>query len=72
MGFAKHSILGVGISWGEPQGSDESQVATEVFCRWQMSQNLALTPSVQFLNDPVFNAVDSSVTVVSLRLRLTL
>jgi porin len=66
------SMFGVGVSWGTPQGLDNSQVATEFFYRWQMSQNLALTPSVQFLNDPVLNAVDSSVTVFSLRLRLTL
>ena len=72
MGFFKDSMLGLGVSWGEPQGSDESQIATEIFYRWQMSQNLALTPSIQILNDPVLNAVDSSVTVFSLRLRLTL
>ena len=68
----RDSMIGLGMSWGKPQGSDSSQVATEIFYKWQLSQNLALTPSVQFLNNPAANDVDSSVSVFSLRLRLTL
>ena len=71
-GFSRDSMLGIGISVGEPQGSNEDQVATEIFYRWQLSQNLALTPSLQFLNDPVLNETDSSVTVFGLRFRITL
>ncbi|MGI9200945.1 MAG: carbohydrate porin, partial [Woeseiaceae bacterium] len=72
MGFFRDSMLGVGISTGKPQGLNNSQVATEIFYRWQLSQYLALTPSVQFLKDPALNADDSSVTVLSLRFRVSL
>ena len=37
-----------------------------------MSRNLAITPSIQFLNNPVLNETDSSVTVYGLRFRITL
>ena len=66
------SMFGAGVSWGTPQGLDNSQVVTEFFYRWQMSQNLALTPSIQILNNPALNSTDSSVMVFGLRLRLTL
>ena len=65
-------MFGIGVSWGRPLGLDEEQVATELFYKWQLSQNLALTPSVQVLVDPVGNAADDVVTVWGLRLRLTL
>ena len=72
MGFFRDSMLGVGISTGKPQGLNDNQVATEIFYRWQLSQYLALTPSVQFLKDPALNTQDSSVTVLSLRFRISL
>ena len=68
----KDSQFGVGVSWGTPQIIDEDQIATEFFYRWQMAQNLALTPGIQFLFEPALNEKDDVVTVLGLRLRLTL
>ena len=71
-GVLKDSLVGLGFSWGEPHGTNASQTVTEAFYRWQLSQSLAVTPSIQFLNKPALNSVDSSITVFSLRMRLTL
>ena len=68
----RDSMIGLGASWGQPPESDVDQVATEVFYRWQLSQNLAFTPSIQVLIDPALNPDDDVVTVFGLRLRIAL
>ena len=68
----KDSAFGVGVSWGEPQLADVNQVATEVFYRWQLAQNFAITPSYQFLMNPGLNEEEDSVSLFGIRLRLTL
>ena len=70
--FYRDSMMGFGISWGQPPKSDVDQIATELFYRWQLAQELALTPSIQLLKNPASNPDDDVVTVVGLRLRLTL
>ena len=59
-GFTKtvyrDSLIGLGGSWGQPPGSDVDQVATELFYRWQLAQNLAFTPSIQVLKNPAANS----------------
>ncbi len=66
-------VFGVGLNWGDPP--DESlkeQWTAEVFYRLQLSQNLQLTPSIQYLKDPALNPKHSSVWVAGLRMRLNL
>jgi porin len=66
-------VFGFGINWGDPP--DESlrdQWTAEVFYRLQLSQNLQLTPSIQYLKDPALNPEHSSVWVAGLRMRLNL
>ena len=72
LGIYRDSMIGIGASWGQAPGSNEDQVATELFYKWQMAQNLALTPSIQLLANPALNPDDDLVTVIGLRLRLTL
>jgi porin len=67
----RDSMIGLGISWGQPHDNNVDQVATEVFYRWQLSQHLALTPSIQVLFDPALNQEDDVVTVLGLRARVT-
>jgi len=66
--YARADLLGVGVNWGETPGSDE-QVTLETFWRFQFAQNFAITPSIQYLIDPVGNPDD--VWLFGLRLRLT-
>lgn len=66
-------VFGVGVNWGQlPDRSLPDQWSTEIFYRMQLSQNLQLTPSLQYLKDPALNPEHSSVVIASIRLRLVL
>lgn len=66
--YARADLIGVGVNWGETPGSDE-QVTWEAFWRVQFAQNFSITPSVQYLVDPVGNP--DNVWLSGLRMRLT-
>ena len=70
-GVFRGSEVGLGASWGRPPKSDEDQVAVEAFYRWQVAQNFAITPSIQYLDNPALNVEDDSVTVFGIRARFT-
>jgi porin len=66
-------VLGLALNRGEPPvGSLDEQTTGEVFYRLTFSQNLALTPSVQWLSDPALNSEEDTVWVFGLRARLSL
>lgn len=71
--FAYRSdLLGLAVNWGEsPMEGLPEQITTEAFYRWQIAQNLAVTPSVQWLVDPALNEEDDEVWLVGLRLRMS-
>jgi porin len=67
--------LGFGVNRGEPNdalfGADlDDQYAAEVYYRWQLADEIAITPSVQLLIDPALNPEDDTVWVFGLRARL--
>ena len=69
------SQLGFGLNWGQPNdalfGTDlDDQYATEVYYRWQVADEIAITPSVQLLIDPALNPEDDTLWVFGLRARL--
>jgi len=72
--FASRSDL-VGIAYNDSElavsGLDD-QTTLEAFYRIQLAQNLAITPSLQILGDPALNSEEDEITVISLRVRLTL
>lgn len=68
---AVQSAVRLAASWGQVMNTDEDQIATELYYRWQMAQNVAITPSVQLLSNPALNSVDPSVVVWGLRARIT-
>ena len=67
----RDDLFGIGVSWGRPVDSDEDQWATEMFYRWQLARNLAITPDVQVLFNPPNNPKDDVVGVFGLRMRMT-
>ncbi|MDA9982901.1 carbohydrate porin [Gammaproteobacteria bacterium] len=71
--FVRRSdLVGLAVNWGRPpDGSLRDQTTIEAFWRFQFSQNLAITPSLQFLADPALNPDEDKVWVYSLRARLT-
>jgi porin len=70
-------LLGVAVNWGRPNkgtfgpGFDD-QWTLEVFYRWQVLKEIAVTPSAQLLIDPTLNPDQSAVWVFGLRLRYAL
>jgi len=66
-------VFGVGVNWGQPPDRSLSdQWTAEIFYRMQLSQNLQLTPSIQYLKDPALNPEESKIWIAGLRMRLTL
>ena len=66
-------VLGAGLNWGDPLGAGlENQTTLEVFYRFQFAQNLALTPSIQYLKNPALNPAEDELWIAALRLRVTL
>jgi len=70
-------LLGVGVNWGEPNESSfgpglRDQFTTEVFYRFQLAEQLALTPDLQLLVNPALNPNEDRVWVAGLRARLAM
>lgn len=68
-------LLGIGLNWGRPNEDTfgvelDDQYTAEVFYRWQILQDLELTPSIQLLVDPALNPDEDLITVVGLRARV--
>jgi len=75
IGSDKGNLLGVGVNWGEPNstvfGSGlDDQYGIEVFYRWQLAKEFALTPNVQFIKDPALNPDEDNLWLFGLRARL--
>jgi porin len=67
-------LVGLGINWGEPNedtfGPDlDNQTSTELFLRVQLTQWLAVTPDVQWLQNPALNPEDDSILLFGFRAR---
>ena len=68
----RSDLVGAAINHGDlPDNSLGSQTTIEGFWRFQFSQNLAITPSLQVLLDPALNPTDDTVWVYGLRVRLS-
>ena len=67
--------VGVGFKWGEPMESTwgpelKDQKTLEVFYRIQLFKELAITPDLQYIQDPALNPTEDSLWVFGLRVRL--
>lgn len=65
-------LAGFAMNWGEPVGSDDTQTTAELFYRFQLSQNLAITPSIQLVSDPANNPAEDQILFTGVRIRLSL
>ena len=70
------NLLGFGLNWGRPSESSfgpdlDDQWTAELFYRWQVTQQIAITPDVQFIADPAMNPVEDQIWIFGLRSRLT-
>ena len=69
--------LGFAANWGAPNKSSfgeglSHQYTFEVFYRWQLGEQLAITPDIQLLLDPALNPDHDSLWIYGLRARLAL
>ena len=70
---SRSDVTGLGFNWSSPPDDAlRDQFTTELFYRLQLAQNLAVTPSVQFLVNPALNPNRDSLFLFGLRARLTL
>ncbi|AEI93114.1 carbohydrate porin [Roseobacter litoralis] len=69
--YARNTDLaGVGLNWAEADGISGDQKTIEAFYRFSISPNLQITPSVQYIKDPLLSSGQSSVTLFGLRARI--
>ncbi len=69
-------VIGLGFNWGKPnqtsfEGADD-QYTTELFWRYQLTKELALTPSIQYIIDPALNEEEDRLWVFGIRARIAL
>lgn len=69
--FARNTDLaGIGLNWAEADGISGSQKTIEAFYRFSISPGLQITPSIQFIDNPLLNSGQSSITLFGLRARV--
>ncbi len=61
---------GVGLNRAEANGIDGTQFTSEAFYRFTISPGLQVTPSVQFISNPLLAPSQDSITVLGLRTRI--
>ncbi len=72
----ERDLIGVALNWGDPAdnfgpGLDD-QYTLEAFYRLQLSDELAITPTVQLLRDPALNPNEDTIWLFGLRARIAL
>jgi porin len=77
IGATAGNLLGFGANWGKPNeavfGSGlDDQYAFELFYRLQVTNELAMTPDIQFLIDPALHPDEDNLWVFGLRARVAL
>lgn len=69
-------VIGLGFNWGKPNQTSfaeaDDQYTTELFWRYQLTRELAVTPSIQYIKDPALNPDENSLWVFGLRVRVAL
>ena len=69
----RSDLAGLAVNHGELAAPGlNTQTTAELFYRVQLAQNLAITPSIQWLYDPALNDENDRITLFGLRLRVTL
>ncbi len=72
----RRGAIGFAFNWGVPNeasfGDVDEQYTTELFWRYQLTKEVAVTPSVQYIRDPALNQDEDNLWVMGLRLRVVL
>ena len=72
----RRGMVGFGFNWGRPNetsyGDLDDQYTTELFWRFQVTTELAITPTIQYIRDPALNPDEDSLWAFGLRVRVVL
>ncbi len=71
------NLFGLGVNWSRPSEDTfgaklDEQITVEVFQRWQLTEGIELTPSMQFIYNPAENPEEDSIALFGLRFRAAL
>lgn len=68
---APSDLFGIGVGWAHPEHAAlDSQFTGEMFYRWQVTSQLAITPDAQVIINPVRNPGEDVVWALGFRSRL--
>lgn len=72
----RRGVVGGALNWGRPNetsfGDVDDQFTTELFWRYQLTKELAVTPTVQYIRSPALNPDTDNLWTFGLRIRLAL
>ncbi|TDL91176.1 carbohydrate porin [Meridianimarinicoccus aquatilis] len=63
-------LAGIGFNWAEAKDINETQFTTEAFYRFNISRDFQITPSIQYISDPLLNPGQKDLTILGLRARI--
>ncbi len=63
-------LAAIGLNWAEAKGFDDQQFTAEAFYRFNISPDFQITPSIQFIENPLLNPGSDNLTIVGLRARI--
>lgn len=66
----KTDLAGIGFNWAEANGFEETQFTTEAFYRFSISPDFQITPSIQFISNPLLDPGSDDLTIFGLRARI--
>ena len=69
------SLLGLGFNWGQPNettlgGSLSDQYTVELFTRMQITENIQITPDIQYIKNPALHPTKDHSLVLGVRMRV--
>ena len=63
-------LAGIGLNWAEANGVPGNQHTIEAFYRFSISPGLQITPSIQYIDNPLLNPGQGSITLFGIRARV--
>lgn len=69
--YARNTDLaGLGLNWAEAKGFSDTQFTAEAFYRVSISPSLQITPSIQFIANPLLTSAEDDMLIFGLRGRI--
>ena len=63
-------LAAIGLNWAEAKGFDDRQFTAEAFYRFNISPAFQLTPSIQYISNPLLDPGSDDLTILGFRARI--